>query len=186
MQLEIFSYPKQISDELFTSFDNANAGDYPFKQDFYTKLKLPFLFKFGKFAGYDLQTITKKCDRCNGTGKYHGYILEACYCCDATGIYAVNNYTLERFILNNKLFHIPNFGKQDVVYINHFKEILKHDDISYLDAVKGFFTIAIELNYQLFLDDLIDEIKNRNFLKNVELRDYIQELITKHNDELPF
>jgi hypothetical protein len=70
IQTAIFPETKHIPQWIADYFAIANAGSYPEKQAFYTKVKPLVLKIYGEFAGYDLQIIKHKCRSCDGTGIY--------------------------------------------------------------------------------------------------------------------
>lgn len=83
----------------------ANAADYKGKQQFFYPLKHRLLQRHAISDGWDLQTITKRCWNCGGTGKH--WTGEECYRCDGTGIYSQRTHFLQRWKLGDRVYHCP-------------------------------------------------------------------------------
>lgn len=82
---------------------NGNQAFYAFKKR--------FLKRFSFQDGWDLQTIEKECWTCDGTGTYDwaGSGLETCRKCGGDGIYRTSEIWLQRWLLGDKVYHIPEF-----------------------------------------------------------------------------
>ncbi len=88
----------------------ANAGNYPGKREFFYPLKDKVLRKYGRFEGYDRQVLSYPCWRCHGTGVLSdlwGSAGAACTKCGGDGIWETRTYFLERWLLEERVFHIP-------------------------------------------------------------------------------
>lgn len=87
---------------------NSAASNWSHKQAFYD-LKNEMLDTFGHKAEFDLQIIKQRCHSCNGTGvfKCHWKLRELCWSCNGSGTYRTKKVVLQRFILNNNVFHKP-------------------------------------------------------------------------------
>ena len=72
------------------------------------RLKDRILSRHGVPDGTDLQILTLHCRACHGSG-YHGppWRRDGCWTCGATGLYAHDYITLQRFRLGGRIFHAP-------------------------------------------------------------------------------
>lgn len=84
---------------------DAVARTWEFRDEYY-KVKQSILFSYAADAGYDLQTINKRCHTCGGTGIYNKATGESCWVC-LNGVYQSVNVLLQRWVLNGELFYIP-------------------------------------------------------------------------------
>lgn len=185
MEPELFPAEKQIPQWLADYFYIANAGNYSLKQMFYSEVKPVVLRVFGVHAGYDLQTIEYKCWTCGGTGKY--YNGNTCYHC-SNGIYSTRQFSLERFILNGRLYHIP--CKEVVVepVVNTIKGVITHETIDSKEAQRAFLILLWKYNKASFYNHLKEIIGKGISEESKRIKEIAQGLFRKDNlgDELPF
>ena len=90
---------------MFWCFYINNATDSCLRKHYFYTMKNFFLEKFGTKEGFDYQHIEKQCWHCNGEGD--------CWSCDGSGIYSEYYVQLERWILNDGVFHRPSGVRLD-------------------------------------------------------------------------
>lgn len=86
----------------------CNSNNFSSKQQFY-ELKKRLLEEHAEKDGIDLQTINRYCYSCV-KGVYthdHSGDQETCYKCCGTGIYSTKHWLLQRYRINDILFHVP-------------------------------------------------------------------------------
>lgn len=192
-QMELIPVIKHIPQWLADYFYKANAGEYKGKEYFYNQIKPFVLGCYGEFIGYELQIIKYKCTACGGTGTYkhyhwedgQRYLLrqEPCFCC-INGIYATMKFSLRKYVLNGKSYHIPQTFKPDERHINTIRGKIKHEKIDSKEAYSAYLIILWKYDKQSFYRQLKEITKTK--LKWVP--ELIQKIIRKDNtkDELPF
>jgi hypothetical protein len=198
IQPVIFEVEKQIPQWIADYFELANAGNCSHKQSFYSTIKPHVLKTFGKFAGYDLQIIEKKCWSCNGTGVFKHYHYEfsqrylisqePCWRCKG-GIYETKKISLRRYILNGKLYHIPceNFVSM-TYYTNEIKGVIVHEQVDPNKALRAFIILLWIYNKAEFYNYLTSFAAHEIQNKTSWIKPLLQSLFKKDNtnDELPF
>lgn len=104
-ELKLFPEQLDIPEAHMKAFIVCNSSP---TQTFYL-LKDKILTKYGHRNDYDLQIIEQTCWTCGGTGKFKcdWKLTEPCWSCHGDGIYMKKQILLERWILNDKLFHKP-------------------------------------------------------------------------------
>lgn len=172
-----FPVTEDIAPLLFNYFIACNRASksWTYKQDFYT-LKNLILDKHGRFDGYDLQIIEKRCWSCNGTGEYCNYYSyqssngkEECWKCDGTGVYEKKAIALMRYVLNDQLFHRPfgavkpgqayfTYQELKVQYHNTIKGIIEHVPVPDIDLQLAFVQLLAAYHPQR----LVEMVFNRD------------------------
>lgn len=148
----------------------VNSNDQ-IKQAFYpTKDKI--LHKYGTPDGYDVQHLTKKCYKCNGTGYKE---LEKCYSCN-NGIFDNVWCELKRYTLGGHLFH--SFSKRytfpvtmNMRYGSPYPQDIRtfidgyivHEETNYNQAVEIFYLLLLLFDVKRFFKLLGDYSGRRNF-----------------------
>lgn len=183
---ELFTYEKNIPQWLADYFDQANCANYPYKELFYKNIKHQVLISFGQENGYDHQTIERKCWSCDGRGRffYNSGSWAECYNCNL-GVHSKQTYTLKRYVLNGKLYHIPFWGTIDVSYKNKIAGKIVHPDIySEEQGTRAYFILLWKYNNGLFYQT----IKAALSTKVDEIIGLIKDLIRRdnQNNDLPF
>lgn len=195
-----FNYKLDIPEYHFKMFLACNSADnWTYKHSFY-KIKNLILSAYGHENNYDLQTITKTCYTCDGTGKYvcHWKPVETCWSCGGSGKYSTKRVLLQRYILNNALFHKPigelvlgdtlrtviSWDEHGTTaeykpfagkIINQIQGIITHTPTN-VDETYAYFFLLFHYDYKNFYHTLSGEIqkhcrKKKNMLKNL-LRKY--------------
>lgn len=167
---ELFPYTKHVPGWLAGCFHKANAGNYAYKQLFYTDVKHRVLREYGEFAGHDKQVIERKCWSCHGTGVYKKYWYEGlyrillssekCWNCN-DGIYSCVTYYLERWVLNGKLYHIPVMDSGVFPYVNELKGVIKHEPVDNKEALKSFLVLLFYYNRKSFMAFVRERIRTK-------------------------
>lgn len=109
------------------------AQNWSYKKPTFYNLKSTILKKYGSFDEYDIQILKKQCFKCNGKG---------CVECDK-GIYSVTKIALQRYLLNEYVFHIPVGRVLENGYIDLFTYSenkilkLKENHIVYRNNIQG-------------------------------------------------
>lgn len=190
-QLEIFHEVQHIPQWLADYFHKANAGEYPEKRDFYSRLKPYILKNLGEFTGYDLQIIEKKCHTCDGTGQW-GYWRhdggDTCWSCNGEGIYQIKKISLERYLLNGVVYHIPCYELKPEPHKNEIKGLVKHEPVNGIEAHKAFMVLLWKYNKDEYYRTIWRFIADYSGKMKDEIRSFCQMLIRKDNikNELPF
>ncbi len=185
-------------------FHIANSGIYSGKQSFYSNVKSVILEKFGIFDGYDQQIIKKQCWSCNGTGIYTHTTYhypegnktqrkEPCYSC-IKGIYSTRQFFLKRYLLNEKLYHIPCDFEPIIVTPDLIKNsidgIIKHETVDSQKSHRAYIILLFLYNKTKFYYMVKDIIQEEIRLKTTWKRQLIQKLFAYENtaasDDLPF
>lgn len=192
-QTTLFPDKLHIPQWLADYFHQANAGEYEYKSSFYTDIKPIVLGDYGVFSGYDLQIIEKKCRSCHGTGQYkhyhyengRRYVLrtEPCYNC-TDGIYYTAKVSLERYILNGKLYHMPCDAPVNAPVVSVIRGIVKHEWVAPQQAIRAYYILLWRYNKPLFYQRL----KKLAETKIEGIHNLLQSLFRKDksNDDLPF
>lgn len=192
-QLELIPIIKHIPQWLADYFNKANSGNYEGKDYFYDQIKPFILGYFGEFIGYEHQIIVYKCWSCDGTGIYKHYYYEygdrfvvskePCYSC-VKGIYRTAHFSLRKYVLNGKTYHIPQEFKPNKKHINTIKGKIEHEQIDSNEAYKAYLIILWKYSRKEFYHQLKEITKTK--LKWIP--ELIQKIIKKDNinDELPF
>ncbi|MGE5052049.1 MAG: hypothetical protein ACM3KI_11145 [Bacillota bacterium] len=192
-QLELMPLTKHIPQWISNYFYQANCGNYVGKQYFYEKIKPFVLNSFGEFVGYDLQIIKQQCYSCDGTGVYKKYHYEygqrflvkkeACIRCNG-GIYMTKRFSLARYVLNGKIYHIPHFFESNRNHINTIEGVINHESINHDEAFRAYLIFLWKYDKAAFYSRLKEMAQTK--LKWIP--EFIQSLIKKDNinDELPF
>jgi hypothetical protein len=190
-KLELFPEVQHIPQWLADYFRKANAGDYPEKKAFYSRLKPLILKTFAEFAGYDLQIIEKKCHTCDGTGQW-GYWRhdggDTCWSCNGEGIYETKAISLERYLLNGVIYHIPCYELKAEPHKNRITGHIKHEPVNGIDAHRAYIILLWKYNKEEFYRTVWQFIADYPARMKAEIRTFCQSLIRKDNtkDELPF
>lgn len=110
-------------------FHIANSAAYLYKDDYFYPLKHRLLQEYGFYDGWDLQTITHFCWRCEGSGidPYLGDDDESCERCGGDGIWSQRKHYLLRWILGDRLYHVPTNAVQSGLPKKSFLGKLHHD-----------------------------------------------------------
>lgn len=113
----------------------ANSSKYSEKDEYFYPLKNRLLLRHAVYDGYDEQVINKDCWNCNGTGidKWD----TDCDKCNSSGIYEVKKYYLKRYILNNRLYHSPQFMKPDGECKETIEGLIQHEPIASLTGKRA-------------------------------------------------
>ncbi len=115
---------KFFQDKLYLA--NAGAG-YNGKVDLFYPLKSRLLQKYGRYKGWQKQTITHECWTCSGGSYYLGY---ECDRCGGTGIYSRNTHFLKVWQLGDRLYHTPvNEQLPEAEFIGEVSGKIKHEYI---------------------------------------------------------
>ena len=139
-------------------FFKANASDYARKQKYFYPLKHKLLHRFGKPDGCDRQIITKTCWDCGGTGQWNK--LNDCTKCDGTGIYYQKTHYLERYILGNRVYHIP-VEYPSSMWKNTILGLVKHEYIEPSLAEKSLHILILRYEFMLAVSELLNLLLNK-------------------------
>lgn len=201
IQLHLIKPEKKVPNWIASLFHNANAGNYDLKQTyFYSLFKQWFLEKYANKSNIVEQTIKKKCWTCdNGTYiSYHAdgsvYSTDYCWDCNGTGIHATRIYYLQKYILNNKIYHIPIDNVENIKYAEIISGKIEHTYIEPKKAQNS--ALILFLLYRPFIIKRI--IKRRIFIFSrqwkyrlikqpyYQFMYWYEKNILKIEDDLPF
>ena len=193
-QLELIPLTKQIPQWLADYFYKANAGNYRYKQSFYSDIKNPVLEKYAEFIGYEMQVIEYPCNSCDGDGKFKHYHYEdgrryliktePCWHC-TNGIYQIRKFTLKKYVLNGVIYHIPGDFNP---YVRHLSTVIKgrieHEPVDSSEALNAYLILLWWYNKRVFYYRMKTYLELR--IKSVS--ELVQKLVRKDNtnDDLPF
>jgi hypothetical protein len=120
----------------------ANAADYRGKQEFFYPLKHKLLQEKAKYEGWENQKIIKVC----WCSDYHD---DGCNRCNFTGIYSERTYYLQRWNLDDHIYHVPVNEKPEGEALNQIQGKITHCHVSKEEGRQAL--IWLMLRYQPFL-----------------------------------
>lgn len=104
-----------------------NGNEHQFNKQHFYVMKHALLEQFGTKDGYDVQVIIKKCYSCKD-GIYNHWedeeYHEVCWNCNGSGIYSNTIWKLNRFKINDYLFHVPDGRLHDLKGLKYKNEII--------------------------------------------------------------
>lgn len=140
----------------------ANAGDYYEKRWLFYPFKARFLRAHAVTDGFDLQTIVKKC-WC-GDGIWRGrdddlpeHLWRTCEKCAGTGTYDTKRIVLERWLINDLIFHVPSelshvhFVAKRIPFKNQFSGLITHAEVPSDQARRSMERLLLRYDREEFL-----------------------------------
>lgn len=136
-----FKETQDIPHSHFHAFMVCNSADSWYKKQSFYALKSKILKKYGTESNFDLQTINRICNTCDGKGIFKsGWKLpETCWSCHGDGIFSTKKIVLKRWILNGALFHEPiGEFENDGLYIKiNTNRIIEHYPVYRYEEFNG-------------------------------------------------
>lgn len=164
-------------------------------QEFY-RFKARFLKRFAYQDGWDVQTIKRQCWGCYGSGEYAKGI--PCNRCFGDGIFTTSEIFLQRWILNGRTFHIPEFCSpphhlRDGNIHNEIEGLIKHAGIDPKVSYRCYLRLLIRHEPMNFYWHILNRIKTKSTTirwklawKWMRLRDKMDLFPATPTDDVPF
>lgn len=147
----------------FKMFETLNCcPNSELKRKFYYHLKPQILQRYAQKDHFDLQVIKRKCRNCGGS-KLH-WNGEPCWQCNATGIFRTDKVLLHRYILNGKLFHIPDTETplNKATIVNTIEGLIEHKPVYRFSPVFAYGYLLTQYNAPLFfpfINGIVKQLK---------------------------
>ena len=150
----------QIPDEHVELLRLANAGAFPDKRFFFYPFKGRFLKAHALPAGYDLQTIAQPC-WC-GDGIYRGiedtlpeHRWTTCFRCQGTRIYDTKKVVLQRWLLQDHVFHtVTDLPPHRLSFVSTISGLVQHEPVAPKVAASAYLRLLWHYDRDAWLEAL--------------------------------